>query len=96
MRSVVVHCLGPFLATVLVLCHSVICIQDQQHFVAEHNVTLTKVKKIMQKTLTFYNDSSEPVPSTSSELVDNRLPAQEGKQTSQESASASKKPRSRF
>ena len=33
------------------------------------------------------DDSSEPVPSTSSEPVDMRLPAQEGKQTSQESAS---------
>ena len=40
------------------------------------------------------HDSSEPVPSTSSEPVDNRPPTQEGKQTSQESASTSERPRS--
>ena len=32
-----------------------------------------------------HDDSSKPAPSTSSELVDNRLPTQEGKQTSQKS-----------
>ena len=31
------------------------------------------------------HDSSKPAPSTSSELVDDRLPTQEGKQTSQKS-----------
>ena len=39
------------------------------------------------------DDSSEPAPSTSSELVDNRVPTQEGKQASQKSASTSKRPR---
>ena len=39
-------------------------------------------------------DSAEPVPSTSSELVDNRLSTQEGKQTSQELASTSERLRS--
>ena len=51
----------------------------------------------MQKTLTSFShshdDSSEPVPSTSSESVDNRLSTQEGKQTSQESVSTCKSPR---
>ena len=40
------------------------------------------------------DDSSKQVPSTSFELVDNMLPAQEGTQTSQKSASTSKSLRS--
>ena len=38
-------------------------------------------------------DSSKPVPSTSSEPDDSKLPTEEGKHTSQESASASERPR---
>ena len=38
--------------------------------------------------------SFKPVPASSSERVDNRLPTQEGKQTSQESASTSESQRS--
>ena len=41
-----------------------------------------------------HDDCSELVPSISSELADNRLPIQEGKQTSEESASTSERPRS--
>ena len=40
------------------------------------------------------DDSSKQVPSTSFEPIDNRLPAQEGTQTSQKSASTSKSLRS--
>ena len=56
------------------------------------------LQKTMQKTceLFFYgrDGSSEIVPSTSSEPVDIRLPTQEGKQTSQESASTRERLRS--
>ena len=52
-------------------------------------------RKTVQEALTGFprslGDSSEPVPSTSFEPVDNRPPTQEGKQTSQESASASER-----
>ena len=41
-----------------------------------------------------HDDSFKPVPSTSFEPVDNRLLTQEGKLTSQESASTSESPRS--
>ena len=51
--------------------------------------------KTTQKTQTRFlcsrDDSAEPVPSTSSKLVNNRPPTQEGTQTSQESASTSEK-----
>ena len=43
-----------------------------------------------------HDDSSEPVPSARSEPVDKRLPTQKGKQTSQESASVRKWPRSNW
>ena len=52
---------------------------------------------MQKKSLLFFNshdDCSEPVPSISSELADNRPPIQEGKQTSEESASTSERPRS--
>ena len=74
-----------------------ICIRDRTHFTAQHNVAKDNAKK--QHLFLFFcfrsrDDSSNPVPSTSSELVDNGSPTQEGKQTSQESASASEGPRS--
>ena len=55
----------------------------------------------MQKTCIFFyfyssDDSSKLFASASSELLDNRPPAQEGKQTSQESASISEKLRSNW
>ena len=71
------------------------CMQDRPYFEAQYNTS----QKTMQKTLTFFlffhtrDDSSEPVPSSSSELVDNRLPPQEGKKPSQESASTCGRPR---
>ena len=65
--------------------------QDHLHFAAQHNVA----KDNAENQLIFHSrDSSKPVPSTSTELTDNRLPTQEGKQTSQESASTSEWPRS--
>ena len=64
-----------------------IFMQDQLHFTALHNVMEDNA---MQKTDSFplhsHNDSSPPVPSTSSEPARNRPPTQDGKQTSQESA----------
>ena len=41
-----------------------------------------------------YDDSFQPVPFTSSKLVDSRLPTQQGKQTSHTSAITSEWPRS--
>ena len=65
--------------------------QDQPHFAAQHNVA----KDNAENQLIFHSrDSSKPVPSISSEPVDNKLSYQEGKHTSQESASTSEWPRS--
>ena len=44
---------------------------------------------MLHKSSHYGNDNFKPVPSVSFELVDYRLPTQEGKQTSQESASPS-------
>jgi len=65
--------------------------QHRPHFAAQHNV---KLKDNTENSdflffLVGMIDSAEPVPSTSFELVDNRLSTQEGKQTSQELASTS-------
>ena len=65
----------------------------QKHFTAEH-VTLTNHNAENHFFYCSCDDSSEPVPSTSSEPIVNRPPTQDGKQTRQESASASKRPRS--
>ena len=73
---------------------------------AFHSSAWCRERLYMQKNVTFaffssfhilwswWYDSSEPVPSTSSEPVDVRSPTQEGKQTSQESASTSERLRS--
>ena len=59
--------------------------QDQPYFAAQHNVTknMQKAQTLFQKNYSC-DDSSKPVTSTSSEPVDNRLPTEKGKQTSQE------------
>ena len=93
MKSVVVFCLRQFPATLLVLHHLFACATDT---ILQLSIML---RKTTQKTLTCFffrchDDNSESVHSTSSEPVDNRPPAQEGKQTSQESASISKRLRS--
>ena len=94
MKSVEVFCLRQFPATLLVLHHLFACATDT---ILQLSIML---RKTTQKTLTCFfffhghDDNSESVHSTSSEPVDNRPPAQEGKQTSQESASISKRLRS--
>ena len=70
-----------------------ICIQDRPHFAVQHNVAKDNAK-ICDLFLHSHDDSSEPVPSTSSEPVDNSPPTQEGKQTSQKSRNTSDSPRS--
>ena len=78
-----------------------ICMRDWPHnfFVIQQNVTKDNSENSDIFHYYYFNfirshDSSEPVPSTSSEPVDNRPPTQEGKQTSQESASTSERTRS--
>ena len=70
-----------------------ICVQDCPHFTAHHNVVKDNAENsdflFLQLSC---DDSFKTVPSTSSEPVDTRLPTQEGKHTSQESASTSKRP----
>ena len=65
-----------------------ICLWDQTHFAAQHNVRL--LQKAMQKMLTtcflVTVIVSEPVPSTSFKPTDSWLPTQESKETRQESA----------
>ena len=67
-----------------------ICMQGWPHFTVQHNVAKDKAENWLFLILfCSCDDSSKPLPSTSSELVDNRPPTQEGNQTSQESANAS-------
>ena len=66
--SVVVHCLCQFPAILLVSCHSFTYMTDHI-FRAQRNI-MTCFFLIWL----FFNDSSEPVPSTSSEQVNNRPP----------------------
>ena len=58
--------------------------QDQPHFA-------TQVTKDYDDKHSWSHDSSKPVPPISFEPADNRLPTQEGKQTSQKSVSTSKR-----
>ena len=71
--SVVVHCLCQFPAILLVSCHSFTYMTDHI-FRAQRNIMTFFFN------LTFFfcshDDSSEPVPSTSSEQVNNRPPTQ--------------------
>ena len=67
-------------------------------FICDHIMWLSIIswkttQKIQTRFLCSRDDSAEPVPSTSSKLVNNRPPTQEGTQTSQESASTSERPR---
>ena len=95
-RSVVldVQCLHQFLDVLQVFCSSFAC---RTEYISQLN---NHARKNHAKNLTnnfcfcSYDDSSKPVPSTNSELVDNRLPTQESKQTSQESASTRERLRS--
>ena len=62
-----------------------------------HMLQLSMEQKTTQKSLTLFafhghKNGFKPVPSSSSELADLRLPTQEGKQISRESASTSERP----
>ena len=94
------HCLRQFPAALLVSRRSFPC---RTHHILQFSILS---RKTTQKTLTclknknknkknlFRDYSSKPVLSTSSKPVDIRPPTQDGKQTSQESASTSERPRS--
>ena len=70
-----------------------ICTQDLPYFLAHHNVMKDKAENYdLDFLFVSHDDSFKPVPSTSFEPVDNRLLTQEGKLTSQESASTSESP----
>ena len=91
MRSVVIHCLRQFQHALLVSHCSFVCGTD--HFLQLGTVSQNTVQKSLTSFSHSHDDRFEPVPSTSSESVDNRLSTQEGKQTSQESVSTCKGPR---
>ena len=105
-RSVVVQGLPQLLATLLVFCHAFAC---GINHISQLSIMLQKKTRQKTLSLVFFScffpvmiilnsftilNSFKPVPSASSEPVDNRPPTQEGKQTSQESASTSKRLRS--
>ena len=50
------------------------CILNQPHVSAQHNVAKTMQKSLICFLFGSHDDSSEPVPSTSSEQVNNRPP----------------------
>ena len=87
--SVVGHSLHQFSATLLVSCCSFACRTDN---ISQHSIMLQKTPQktqrwpeIVYKFIYFScDDRSKPVPSTSSELVDNRLPIRDGKQTNKQ------------
>ena len=85
MRSVVVHCLCHFMAAFLVPCHSLACRNGN---VLQLSIMSQKTKQKLWPFFFFFFQSG--VLSTSSEPDDNRPPTQEGKQTSQESASTTR------
>ena len=67
---------------------------DWLYFAAQHNVAKDNVENL-DLFFSFHSsdDSSEPVPFSSSEPIECRPPTQEGKQKSQESGSTSERPR---
>ena len=92
-RSAAVHCLHLFSAALLVSRHSFACGTDP-HFAAQHSVAKDTAENSGLWFFCSSDGSSEPVPFTSSEPLDHRLPTQEGKETIQEAASTCKSPRS--
>ena len=88
----VVHCLVSFQPHYLFSHHSFACGTDHILCAAQHNVSKDNAEN---SDLFFFHspdDSPKPVPFTSSEPVDNRLPTGQNKQTSQETVSTSKSP----
>ena len=75
-----------------------ICMRGRPHFAAQHKVAKDDAENSWPFFFLFFSwsrdDSSEPVPFTSSKPVDNRPPTEECKQTSRESASTKERPRS--
>ena len=91
----VADCLWQFLAALLIVIlvshHSFICMQGLTTFYSSVYVAKDNTENCF---LCSHDDSNKSVPSTSSELVDSIwVPTQEGKQTSQESGSASESSR---
>ena len=81
-----------------------ICMRDRLHFIAQHNFVkdnrqswpfFFSLKSETKMTAFFYSHDGtfKPVPCISSELIDNRLPSQEGKQSNQKSLSTSERQR---
>ena len=65
---------------------------QQSHFTAHHvNVMKDNAENFAFFCVCSCDISSKPIPSSSSEPIDNRLPTQEGKQTSQETANTSER-----
>ena len=96
--SVVGHSLHQFSATLLVSCCSFACRTDN---ISQHSIMLQKTPQKINADLKFFiinffscDDRSKPVPSTSSEPVDNRLPIRDGKQTNKQSVNTSRSLRS--
>ena len=67
-----------------------VCIQGRPHFTAQQNITKDSAENFLLLLSWYLNIIYQSFPSTCTEPVDDRQSTQEGKQTSQESASTSK------